>query len=368
MYKNLSIRIKIAIIVSLCVLFTAVLLGTIAYVLSRNTLQTAYSAQLTSIRELKKRRIEAYFSNLYSHVKTLSEDRSVIDAAHLLSKAFLTSSINDGKQEVRANQLKSHYQSEFMKMIDNKGTVGDYLSTDARTQFFQAEYISSNPNPAGSKDKMDRSAENNEYNRIHAIYHPSFRSYVKEFKIHDMFLVDAKTGYIFYSMFKEIDFGTSLTEGPFKTSNLAEIFNEMKAAPKGTMNISRYKAYAGSYFAPAAFMATPVYDGNELVSVLIIQIPLDEVNNSMTGNGGWKNDGMGVSGESYIVTATDHTMRSASRFMIEDPQGYFKTLKEIGYTEEAIETIRKAGTPILYQKIETEATQAAVSGKADVRV
>jgi methyl-accepting chemotaxis protein len=368
MFKNLSIRIKIAIIVSLCVLFTAALLGTISYVLSRKTLQSAYSAQLTSIRELKKRRIEAYFSTLYSHTKTLAEDRSVIDAAHLLKTAFLNSQINDGKQEVRSSQMKNHFQSEFMKLVDNKGTVSDYMSTDPRTQFFQAEYISNNPNPNGAKDKLDRAIDNNEYNRIHAIYHPSFRSYVKEFRIHDMFLVDPKTGYVFYSMFKEVDFATSLIDGPFKGSNLAEIFNEMKSAAPGTMNISRYKAYAGSYFAPAAFMATPIYDKNELVSVLIIQIPLDEVNNAMTSSQDWKTDGMGMTGESYLITATDHTMRSASRFMIEDPNGYFKTLKEIGYSDEMIETIRKAGTPILYQKIETEASMAAINGTADVRV
>lgn len=368
MYKNLSIRFKIAIIVSLCVLFTATLLGTISYILSRNTLQSAYSAQLTSIRELKKRRIEAYFNTLYSHSKTLAEDRSVIDAARLLKDAFLKTQINDGKQEERANSMKSYFQGEFMKLVDNKGTVSDYMSNDPRTVFFQSEFISHNPNPIGSKDDLDRSNENNEYNRIHAIYHPSFRSYINEFRIHDMFLVDPKTGYIFYSMFKEIDFATSLTDGPFKGTNLSEIFNEVKAAPKGTINISRYKAYAGSYFAPAAFMATPIYDKDEIVSVLIIQIPLDEVNNSMTSNKQWKSDGMGASGESYIVTTTDHTMRSASRFMIEDPKGYFQTLKDIGYSDEIIETIRKAGTPILYQKIETEASLAAINGTADVRV
>jgi methyl-accepting chemotaxis protein len=368
MYKNLSIRFKIAIIVSLCVLFTAALLGTISYILSRNTLKSAYTAQLISIRELKKRRIEAYFNNLYSHVKTFAEDRSVIDASKELSAAFFKAPVNDGNQDTRANQVKSYFQNEFMKLVDNRGTVGDYMSSDPRTQYFQTEYILNNPNPIGSKDKLDHAGSNIDYNRVHAIYHSSFRSYVKEFRIYDMFLVDPKTGYIFYSMYKEIDFGTSLIDGPLKGTNISELFNEMKSAPQGTLNISRYKAYAPSYFGPGAFMATPVYDNNEIVSVLIIQVPLDEINNSMTGNKGWKNDGMGNTGESYIVTATDHTMRSASRFMIEDPKGYFETLKQVGYSDEMVETIRKAGTPVLYQKIETEASLAAINGASDVRL
>src|SRR5258705_543254 len=179
MYKNLSIRFKIAIVVSLCVLFTAALLGTISFFLSRNTLQESYSAQLTSIRELKKSRIEAYYNQLHSQVRTLAENRTVVDATRTMRDAFFNTRINDDKQDFRANSMKNYFQNEFMKRVDNKGSITDYLSSDPRTEYFQSEYIANNSNPVGSKDKLDRSPENIEYNRLHAYYHPSFRNYIK---------------------------------------------------------------------------------------------------------------------------------------------------------------------------------------------
>ncbi len=367
MYKNLSIRFKIAIVVSLCVLFTAALLGTIAYFLSRNTLQESYSAQLTSIRELKKRRIESYFSQLHSQVRTLAEDRTVIDATSSMREAFLSTRTADGRQEQRGNAMKGYFQNEFMKRIDNKGSLSEFMSVDPRTQYFQSEYIADNPNPVGSKDKLDRAVENIDYNKMHSFYHPSLRSYIKEFKIYDLFLVDPKTGYIFYSMVKEIDYATSLIDGPFKDTNLAALFSDVKSSAKGTVTMSKFKKYAASYFVPSAFLGTPVYDKNELVGVLIMQIPLEEVDNTMTSSKQWAKDGMGKSGESYIV-AEDRFVRSTSRFLVEDPEGYFKVLKEVGYSDEVINDIKKTGTPVLSQKIETESVSAAFSGSTDVRI
>src|SRR5947209_6521191 len=134
MYKNLSIRFKIAIVVACCVLFTAILLGTISYYLSRNTLQTAYSAQMTSIRELKKRRIEAFYKQMHSQVRTFADDRMVIEATKGMREAFLKANVIDGAQEARSNDMKNYLETEFLKRIET-GSVNDYLSNDARTNF-----------------------------------------------------------------------------------------------------------------------------------------------------------------------------------------------------------------------------------------
>ncbi len=353
MYKNLSIKFKIAIVVALCVLFTAALLGIISYTLSSGTLQSAYSAQMTSIRELKKRRIEAFYKQMHSQVRTFADDKMVIDAAKGMRDAFLRATVNDGHQESRSNDMRNYFETEFMKRIET-GSVNDYMSNDVRTNFFQSKYIIENPHPVGSKDKFDRATDNSDYNRLHAQYHSTFRAYINEFKIYDMMLIDPKTGYIIYSMFKEVDFATSLVDGPFKNSSLSVIFNEAKTLPKGQVSMGPTKKYAPSYNMPTSFLATPIYDGHEMVGVLVFQVPLDEVNNVMTSDKQWMNDGMGTTGESYIVSADDGTMRSTSRFMLENPEGYYAALKEAGYEDDVIHAIKKNGTPVMNQKIETE--------------
>lgn len=353
MYKNLSIKIKIAIVVALCVLFTAALLGTISYNLSSKTLQAAYSAQMTSIRELKKRRIEAFYKQMHSQVRTYADDKMVVDATKGLSEAFIRAGVNDGHQEARVNDMRNYLETEFMKRIE-AGSANDYLSNDPRTNFFQSQYITGNPHSVGSKDKLERGTDNIEYNKLHGFYHPTFRNYINEYKIYDMMIIDVKTGYVVYSMFKEVDFGTSLIDGPFRGSILSTVFNETKVLPKGQVFMSPTKRYAPSYNMPTTFLSSPVYDGRDIVGVLVFQVPLEEANNVMTSDRQWAADGMGQTGESYCVSEDDGTMRSTSRFMLENPEGYFKALKDAGYGDDVIHTIRKTGTPVMTQKIETE--------------
>lgn len=368
MYKNVSIRIKIAIVVSLCVLFTAALLGTISYMLSRDTLQKAYSAQMTSIRELKKRRIEGFYSQMHSQVRVFAEDKMIIDASKALRDAFLKAPVADGHQESRFTNMSNYLEGEFLKRIE-MGTTNDYLSNDARSVYFQSHYILENPNPVGSKDKFDRSSQNTDYDKVHSTYHSTIRNYISEFKIYDMMLIEPKTGYIIYSMYKEIDFATSLIDGPFRTSNLAATFNEAKNLNKGQVAMSPTKRYAPSYNMPTSFLASPVYDGHDIVAVLVFQVPLEEVNSVMTSDKQWVSDGMGQTGESYIVSEDDGTMRSTSRFMLENPDGYFKALNDAGYSEDVIHMIKKTGTPVMTQKIETEVMKlAAKKGASGVLV
>ena len=81
----------------------------------------------------------------------------------------------------------------------------------------------------------------------------------------------------------------------------------------------------------------------------------------MTGGGSWQEDGLGLSGETYLV-APDFHMRSVSRFLTEDPPGYFDALRKLGYQNEKIEDMRNFGTSILLQEVRTNASIQALEG------
>ncbi|MBU0726230.1 MAG: HAMP domain-containing protein [Alphaproteobacteria bacterium] len=81
-------------------------------------------------------------------------------------------------------------------------------------------------------------------------------------------------------------------------------------------------------------MATPIVVNGKFLGVLAFQMPIGRINAIMQAK-----DGMGVSGETYIV-GTDFLMRSDSRFSQE--------------------------STILHQRVETEGTRAALSGKEGV--
>ncbi|MBW4573615.1 MAG: adenylate/guanylate cyclase domain-containing protein [Tolypothrix carrinoi HA7290-LM1] len=182
-----------------------------------------------------------------------------------------------------------------------------------------------------------------------------------------MFLIDP-AGTVVYTVFKETDFTTNLINGPYKESNLAEaIAAARQANGKGYVKIVDFQPYNPSGSAPAAFIAAPIFNGSQFIGILAFQLPVDKINNVMTGNKHWKENGLGDSGETYLV-GPDYLMRSASRFQIEDPKGHAKTLRSIGTDEKTINKITEFNTTILLQSVQTKAVKEALFGKQGTQV
>lgn len=57
------------------------------------------------------------------------------------------------------------------------------------------------------------------------------------------------------------------------------------------------------------------------IAVLIFKVPINEINRIMIYGQNWQEAGLGKSGETYLI-GEDFTMRSMSRFLIEDPESY----------------------------------------------
>ena len=63
---------------------------------------------------------------------------------------------------------------------------------------------------------------------------------------------------------------------------------------------------------PAAFVASPVFDGDKRIGVLLFELSIHDINDVMTSGAQWEEEeGLGKTGETYIVGA-DFTMRNDS--------------------------------------------------------
>jgi class 3 adenylate cyclase len=122
-----------------------------------------------------------------------------------------------------------------------------------------------------------------------------------------------------------------------------------------------FAPYAPSGGAPIAFMAAPVIDRGVVIGVLIAQLSIEEIDNVVTGDRRWRQDGFGATGEAYLV-GSDHFARSGLRAFYESPDQYFVELKQGGQSDENIDAIRRYGTPVLQQRVATDAAQAALAG------
>jgi methyl-accepting chemotaxis protein len=327
--------------------------------------------RLVSLRETKKIQIENYFKSIGGQVSTFSNSFMVIDAMDKFTTAF-----NQVEQQTVASdalKMKNKLGGRYRYQQDNTpGTTSEavnrWIPKGKASQILQGLYISENSDLIGEKHKMDGAPDNSLYSQVHVKYHPTIRKFLEEFGYYDIFLVDADTGFIVYSVFKEVDYATNLKTGPYKDTGIGKAFRRTLAetSPDAVV-IEDFSPYEPSYNASASFIASPIFDMGEMTGVLIFQAPVDRINDVMTSGNDWKGVGLGDSGEVYLV-GPDYKMRNNSRFLIESPDEYFKFLKELGVDSASIEKQEALKTSIGISEVKTPGSIASLEGKTEFKI
>lgn len=251
-------------------------------------LEKSTSRQLVAARDLKTAEITDFFKTIESQVTTLSQSPTVIEAVQSFTKDFNEvvnerDLVEDDLREMRRD-LGDFYANQFGRkyQTDNSGNDANANSRLAALNdtavALQHAYISQNTNPLGNKHQLDFAATETSYDRSHAKYHPYMRSFLEEFGFYDIFLIDDKSGEIVYSVYKELDFATSLKSGPYANTNFATAFSRAAlASSSNEVALVDFEPYYPSYESDASFIAAPIFDGNERVGVLVFQMPIDRI-------------------------------------------------------------------------------------------
>lgn len=271
---------------------------------------------LTAVQHAKGEQVKALLNTISDQAIAFSKNPATIEACRDLGRSFGQADfiknatpeqlkiVDQTLLEYYRDQFGAKYLSDNDKAIDAAALL-DQVARESK--LMQYEYIAANPNPLGEKDKLDSPDNPNpsEYNSLHEKYHPAFRDFLYRFGYYDVFICDTQ-GRIVYSVFKELDYATSLTSGPYAKSNLAATFREVMNLSDDEYALSDFRPYTPSYEAPACFTGSPIYDNGKLIGAAIFQVPVAKVNTVMTDR-----TGLGKQGESYLV-GPDGIMRSDS--------------------------------------------------------
>src|SRR3989339_824575 len=294
---KITLNAKIITLFVIAGLLPFIITGVLSYQIASKSLRDQSFNQLVSVRDLKKRQIEGYFERIRADIAALSEDPTVCNAMKEMKRAF---------EEIGAEKTHELYVTK---------------------------------NPFKKEKKIDylNAIDGSEYSSLHALYHPYFKGLLEKCGYYDIFLIDPETGSIIYSAYKELDFGSNLINGPYANTNIAKLYKEVNnTAEHNVVTMIDFEPYAPSDFAPASFIATPISDGFNKTGILVLQIPIDQINNIMM-----ERAGLGKTGETYLV-GSDKFMRSDSRFSDK--------------------------RTILVNKIDTDAVRDALSNKSDCKV
>ena len=122
--------------------------------------------------------------------------------------------------------------------------------------------------------------------------------------------------------------------------------------------VTDFERYTPSADAPSSFGLSPVGEDGRVTGVFVVQLPLDGIDRVMTTDGEWEAAGMGETGEAYLV-GPDGTLRSTSRLLVEDPEGYEADVVEEGVTPALAAHHAESGNPVMRQRVDAGSVQQA---------
>lgn len=314
---------KVLTILLLVGLLPALTIALVALYISSTSMEEMVYDNLSSLRDSKKSAALEYINSLERQVLLMADNPQIQVGVESFSSSY-NNVLSDASNNVTVSEAKEtvlkFYEDEFNpRLVANSQGIStpamsQLLSNMSDTSFvLQHAYISDNTHAVGSKNNQQTSSLNTGYDRVHERFHPYLSSVQEKFGFYDIFFISLE-GNIVYSVFKEVDFATSLNTGPYQKSGLAKVYRDGLVLKKGELAMTDFSLYIPSYNAPAGFMSTPVFDKEgQKIGVLAIQFPIDKLNEKMS-----ERTGLGETGEAYLV-GDDLRLRSDSHI---DPENY----------------------------------------------
>jgi class 3 adenylate cyclase len=335
--------------------------------ITRESLDARFAAASTA----KADEVSRYVKFLEDGALGLAVSSTTADAARQLSSAYRDLPRADSLPQEQTDLLLDAYRDEYMpllseamaKPIDARAVIpatdpAIYLQT-----VYNWKAIQNGLPPADIDDAEDGSS----WSEIHAEFNPTFQAAALSLGMADILLIDPATASIVYSAAKLSDFGTNLRVGPVSGTFVATLYNQIMDDPQpGAVTMVDFSRYNPDLGAPVAFLGTPVYDGAELVSVLVAKVDSKKLSSITTQSGDWDAMRLGTSGEVFIV-GSDGLLRTDSRQFLENPAAYFQAAQDAGtLSPDAVPGVKSADTTTLFQSMDASTLRAIEAAPGDM--
>lgn len=362
---GLSIRSVLLIMLLLVSTASSVVVGLIGYVNGQSSLREAAFDRLIEVRDSRAREVERLFGTIESALLLNARNESVGSALQAFTAGFAELEGAELTDEQRAT-LESYYAEDFGPALaavsDDEVDASTFVPTGAAESYLQLHYTVPFDDAEGAIANDD-AGDGSAWSAAHAQHHDFFRRMTQLFHYEDVLLLDA-AGHIVYSAAKGVDLGANLDSGPLQRTNLAEAYSTaMTGNVADTITLADFDAYPPSLGTPAGWAVTPVAVGGTIIGALAIELPIDEINEVMTGGGEWQASGLGETGETYIV-GDDDLMRSLSRDLIEHPDTYENAAIKAGTPPAAARDAVEQQSTLLIQPVSTDAVTFAQKGES----
>ncbi|MGE4319159.1 MAG: methyl-accepting chemotaxis protein [Deferribacterales bacterium] len=350
--RNMSVSFKLTAITLAGLVALALIVTIVSVSSSKSSLLESNLMKLDSISQSQYHAIEMYAKNITSSLNVIATQEGTMVAVEDFTDGFakIGDYIKTPEDELDS-LLTSMYDSEFIGKVNYqvlnsqpKKSTAEYLPSSYTGKLVQQIMIQENPDKS-NKMKMERASHICSYCTTHSQYHHQFRSILNELDLFDIFLIDMD-GNVVYTVSKDIDLGSNLTEGYMKETGLGRLFAKMSKNQSADVMFEDFAPYTPSLNKPSAFAGTQVAVDGDRIGYLVFQINSDVMNSIMNFNDKYKEAGLGETGQAYLV-GSDSYMRSKNRFA--------ETITD--------ENVKAAGTTIATMKVTTPQVEKALAGE-----
>lgn len=367
---RISIQSKLVVMMVLCTIVAAAVVGFIAFHAGRNTMRTQVFSRLTELRESQSRALKGQFTDLENDLVIFSHGAVVTPALDAFIAGFdqLANATIDPAQQ---QSIVDYYHNTFLKQIGQSGYVKPdldiVLPTSNAQKYLQANYTVHRQNDDVAVN-IDDAHDGSAWSAANARYQDFFRQIVTRFAFEDLLLLDTR-GNVVYTAFKDVDLGTNILTGPYSRSKLRDAYLKSLASNSDDyVGITDFETYQPAEDQPTAWMVSPVGDGGgHMAGVMALQFPITKINKLMTFDKLWAPSGMDNTGETFVA-GPDDLMRSDSRLFLENPDQYKHDVVQAGTPPDIADDAIRLGGTTLVQPISSDATRAAQRGQSGTMI
>ena len=368
--RSLSVQSKL---IAAFVLLTLVAIGVVSwigYASARNSLRASSERELLGQQRSKSALVANILKAARNEALSMSASPVVVTASRELLQAYRQLAKEPITPEMQA-EVRRFYREEFEPELAKRLAIsvpeGSLLPTTPAAWYLHYHYIAKGEKPYGKRRTNRSSTDMSAYGQIMARVAPAFQAQIDRLGQENVVLVDPETLDVFFTLEQSASLGTNLVNGPYASSRLAELAQSLRRSQNlDDYRVADFEMHYPALGSPKAFVGTPIFDGPKLAALMMLRLPIEPISAALSGNRQWQAEGLGRTGEVYLL-GPDSTMRTDSRFLIEDRAAFLATLRRSTLTSRTVDTVEKLGTTILTVPVKHEAGEAALRGETGMK-
>lgn len=366
---NMSLATRLSLVALVVTLVSLAITATVGLARGSSLADGVADDRLVTVADSRATALEANTRAIQFEIAALATSPATRDAITELTSAVRELSPGPVPSSM-VDDLTEFYLSDVLPELEQvrDSRVGaSYLVPDGNSAIY-LQNLYTIPSDDGDGARIDPElvldpGDGSAYSSVHPSVHQTFGQIGATSGFDDLYLIDAETRVVVYSMRKRIEFATSLDVGPHSGSALARLIDAVDADPGGAARLSDFASYVPAVERPTVFLASAVPDDDgTTVGFLAAALSVESFDRIMSGDGSWS--GFGDTGEAFLVGA-DGIMRTTARSFSEGAAEFLAAVSEPGPAELSASDRRRiaeTGTTALVVPVDRRLPELAADG------